>query len=73
MMDNMLRKTYIELHELMQEVQIPLYMASGLRYSDDEEDSTVSSNRPLIFSSVESACRALSAMADYHAYLSAED
>ncbi|MEW6553405.1 MAG: CoA-binding protein [Actinomycetota bacterium] len=72
-MDNMLRKTYIELHDLMQEVQVPLYMASGLRYSDDGEDPMVSSGRPLIFTSVESACRALSAMADYQEYLAARD
>ncbi len=73
MMDNMLAKTYVDLHQLMQDLQIPLYMASGLHISDDGEDPTVSNNRPLIFSSVESACRALSAMADYHAFLSAGD
>ena len=70
-MDDMLVKTYVELHQLMQELQVPLYMASGLQMSDDGDDPMVSSNRPLIFSSVESACRALSAMATYQAYLSA--
>jgi acyl-CoA synthetase (NDP forming) len=72
-MDNMLAKTYIDLHQLMQDLQIPLYMASGLHVSDDGDDPAVSSNRPLIFSSVESACRALSSMANYHAFLSTGD
>lgn len=73
MMDTMLDNLHNELHQLMQEVQVPLYMATSLRCEEDEDgDPTLSKGRPLAFSSVESACRALSAMADYQAYRSSK-
>jgi acyl-CoA synthetase (NDP forming) len=72
-MEKMLTSLPEELNELMQQTQIPLYLATTIHTQDDGEDPRVSSNRPLIFPSVESACRAISAMAEYNAYLSADE
>jgi acyl-CoA synthetase (NDP forming) len=56
-----------ELYELMQELQVPLYIATSLRPEQNmEDDPRAADSQPLIFPSVESACRAISAMAAYY-------
>jgi acyl-CoA synthetase (NDP forming) len=57
-----------ELYELMHELEVPLYVASSIKKSDGGEPGG-SENPPLIYSSVESACLAVRAMASYREYL----
>lgn len=52
-----------ELYELMHQLQVPLYIATSLRVEDGGDPDGCP---PLIFDSVESACRAVSAMAEYY-------
>jgi acyl-CoA synthetase (NDP forming) len=72
-MDKMMGDLPKELNKLMLELQIPLYLSTTIRAKYDDADPHVSGNRPLIFPNVETACRAISAMADYQAFLSARD
>jgi hypothetical protein len=51
----------------MHQLQVPLYIATSLRLENGGGDPSEGCP-PLIFDSVESACRAVSAMADYHRY-----
>ncbi len=68
MMDQLFREFSADIDELVQELRIPLYAASSIRF--DPPDGEKGEVQPLIFPSVESACRAVKAMADYHAYIS---
>jgi hypothetical protein len=72
-MDKMLGDLPKELNKLMLDLQIPLYLSTTMIAKYDDADPHVSGNRPLIFPNVETACRAISAMADYQAYLSVND
>lgn len=58
-----------ELYQLMHQLHVPLYIATTLRMENgdvgEEGDCP-----PLVFNSVESACRAVSAMAEYHRFRS---
>ena len=61
-----------ELNGLMHELQVPLYIATSIELNGGSESRTEYEGcRPLVFTSVESACRAISAMAEYHAYRNA--
>jgi acyl-CoA synthetase (NDP forming) len=58
-----------ELYDLMQELEIPLYFASNAQPADltdsgDEGDESYL----MVYESVESACRAIKAMATYHEF-----
>lgn len=56
-----------ELYELMHRLQVPLYIATSLRLDGGDGDDD-DGCPPLVFESVESACRAVSAMADYRRF-----
>jgi len=56
-----------ELYEMMRRLEVPLYIATTLR--PETRGEREADRRPIIFDSVESACRAVSAMAEYRAYL----
>jgi acyl-CoA synthetase (NDP forming) len=60
-----------ELYGLMRELQVPLYVATSMRPEDMQVNEAEKDCQPLIFPSVEAACRSFSAMAEYQAYLSA--
>ncbi|RJP27795.1 MAG: hypothetical protein C4536_13200 [Actinobacteria bacterium] len=74
MMDQHFMDFSKELYALMWELQVPLYMATSIRPDDGDAGAAADADEdPLIFPSVESACRAISAMADHYAYRSARD
>ncbi|NPV59975.1 MAG: hypothetical protein HPY75_09955 [Actinobacteria bacterium] len=70
-MDQHFVEFHRELSSLMHELQVPLYVATSIDLSTDSGGSRDDGCRPLVFSDVESACRAVSAMAEYHAYRAA--
>jgi acyl-CoA synthetase (NDP forming) len=58
-----------ELYDLMQELQVPLYVASNVQAADLADSSDEGDGRYLmVYDSVESACRAIRAMATYHEF-----
>lgn len=57
-----------ELYTLMQELQVPLYLATTLKSEDLAFERASFNRQPVIYLSVESACRAISAMANYSDY-----
>ena len=69
MMDQHFMSFSSELYGLMRELQVPLYLATSIQPEDTPGDNPRAADpRPLIFPSVESACRAVSAMASYYEY-----
>lgn len=60
-----------EMYGLMWELEVPLYVTSNFDEFLDEESSTPGEKRVMMFGDVESACRAISAMARYHEYRAA--
>ncbi len=69
MMDMHFNNFMKELYGLMWELQVPLYIATSImpdKTGDGGEDAP--EERPLIFPSVESACRSIRAMADHYYY-----
>ncbi len=65
MMDHHFNSFITELHELMWDLDLPLYVASGIKYEEGGDGGAPAGERPIIFSSVEAACRAVKAMADH--------
>jgi acyl-CoA synthetase (NDP forming) len=69
MMDQHFNAFMQELYQLMWELGVPLYIATSIRPDDAiESGENPRKEKPLIFKSVESACWAIRAMADHHAY-----
>jgi acyl-CoA synthetase (NDP forming) len=69
MMDQHFNNFMIELYELMWELRVPLYISTSIRYEDAGENGNMpAGEKPIIFPSVESACRAIRAMADHYSY-----
>jgi acyl-CoA synthetase (NDP forming) len=59
-----------ELFGIMQELQVPLYVATSLQPEDISEDGGLPAEQQLlIYPSVEAACRTISHMSDYQDYL----
>lgn len=56
-----------ELYPLMRELEVPLYVASSIK-PEERQEMNSKGDPMLIFSSVESACRSIRAMADYREY-----
>ncbi len=56
-----------DLYELMSRLDLPLYVATTLE--EGAGDGEGDGSQPMIFRSVEAACRAVSAMADYRRFL----
>ncbi len=67
-MDRYFMEHLDELYEIMRDLDIPLYIATTLEMGEEGGDGD-NGGRPLIFKSVEAACRAASAMADYRQFL----
>ncbi len=65
-MDQYFLEHLSELYDLMHQLQVPLYIATTLPV---DEASEADGCRPLVFTSVEPACRAVSAMAEYYHFL----
>ncbi len=65
-MDQHFMGFYGELNTLMHELQVPLYIATSIEMQDTPGRDGCN---PIVFRDVESACRAVSAMAGYRSYL----
>ncbi|MDY6794081.1 MAG: CoA-binding protein [Actinomycetota bacterium] len=60
-----------ELYAIMQELQVPLYVASNVRATDiANADDPEGGDLLMVYNSVESACRAIKSMADYYRFRS---
>ncbi|MBC7247024.1 MAG: CoA-binding protein [Actinobacteria bacterium] len=66
-MDRYFMEHLDELYGVMRELDVPLYISTTLEVGEGEDGDN--GGRPLIFQSVEAACRAASAMADYRQFL----
>ena len=66
-MDKYFMEHLDELYGIMRDLKVPLYIATTLEVTE-EGDEGDNGGRPLIFNSVEAACRAVSAMADYRQF-----
>lgn len=73
MMDQLFMDFSVGIDELVHELQVPLYVATSIRIEPPDDDGQTDRVQPLIFPSVESACRAMHAMAEYYEYRSARD
>lgn len=62
-----------ELYQLMQELQVPLYISTSLDIDQVAVDEDSGNRQPMIYPSVEAACRAISGMASYGDYRRAHD
>lgn len=70
-MDQHFVEFHRELSSLMHELHVPLYVATSIDLNAEPEGGRDDGCWPLVFRDVESACRAVSAMAEYHAYRNA--
>lgn len=57
-----------ELYGLMQELQVPMYISTSIEFEDKVSDDGKPRQRPVVYRSVESACQAIVAMANYSEY-----
>ena len=57
-----------ELYGFMNELNVPLYISTSLELGEPAADYVSRNEQPMVYPSVESACRAISAMAAYGEY-----
>ena len=68
-MDQHFQGFMAELYDLMWELRVPLYISTSIQPGEGEENGeNQGGERPLNFPSVESACRAIRAMADHYSF-----